>query len=229
MATTQKSRPTSTAPVSLVERVAHDLAAAFDSRQTILVTCRLAYEGMENLEGKEATERRENLAIATSRALAELLYPGDPEAQKAAREIPNNRPGGAGVSPTAIKQRAAAYAHVLTTGLTPDILSVTAAFRLHSITGKGHADYVKAVTDATVADPSVDTFVSAANKASEALTAARPGKRGAQKTADEKGVDMTPAAVIAALSWASAHVSAFKGDERETFVALLADLSAQTA
>ena len=212
---------------SVVDRVALELARAYDSRETILITCRLAHEGMEGLTtGTEANDRRKALATATSRALSELLYPNDPKAQERARTIAANRPGGASVTDSAIRQRANAYGHVLAAGLTPDITNVTAAFRLHSITGKGHAQYVADVTERVLSDGA--DFAAEADKASDALTAARPGKGGRKPDPDAKA-DMTPDAVVAALTWASAHVGAFKGDVRETFVALLADLSAQTA
>jgi len=215
---------TSTTPVTTLDSIATELAVAFDNRQSILVSCRLAYEGMSAPELKDLSDakRRDALSEATQRALQARHGIAD-EDYEARAKVPANRPGGIGVSASAIKQRVNAYSHVLDAGLTPDILNVTAAFRLHSITGKGHAEKVQAITDAVKGG--TGDFVEMSDAASEDLTANRPKK---QKKSDEPGSGAEgPSApqVMALLDWLTENQATFQGDDRAAIVDRLANLS----
>jgi len=210
----------------LIARVAGELAEAYDSRATILVTCRLAFEGLDGVEpGKPSAERRQALAEATTFALAERLYPDDKRAQREAATIPANRPGGASVSPTAIGQRADAFSDVLAAGLTPDIVSVTAAFRLASI--GGNKSYRQRVQE-TVAKKGPEAFVDATNKAATELTNANKGKREARNpggsTVDVDG--LTVDVIVTALRWARENVASMSDTDRAALAAALTETTA---
>jgi hypothetical protein len=207
------ARTTTTAPVTTVDTIASELAEAFDNRATILVSCRLAHEGMAAPELKDLSDakKRDALSEATQRALQARHGIADDE-YEARVKVPANRPGGIGVSASAIKQRANAYAHVLEAGLTPDILNVTAAFRLHSITGKGHAEKVTAITEAVKGG--TGDFIDMANEASDDLTANRPKK--AKSSAPQ---------VMALLDWLTENAEKFQGDDRASIVDRLANLN----
>jgi hypothetical protein len=208
--------------VSSLDAITAELAAAFDNRATILVSCRLAYEGMATPELKDLSDakKRDALSEATQRALQTRLAVSDDD-YEARTKVPANRPGGIGVSASAIKQRVNAYAHVLAAGLTPDILNVTAAFRLHSITGKGHAEFVESITEAV--ENGTGDFIDLADEASDTLTANRPKKKTDDTEGPAKG-EPSPADALAALDWIITNVAAFTGDDRaalEDRVALL--------
>jgi hypothetical protein len=132
---------------ALVDRLAEEYAHAInaDRREGILVACRIAWEGLKGArEGAPGVARREQLAHATSHALARLRFPNDPQRQEEAVRIPANRPGGASVSSSAIAQRANAYSDVLAAGVEPTVENVTAAFVLASIGGsRGPREEVK--------------------------------------------------------------------------------------
>lgn len=214
---------TTASTVSTLDRITAELAEAFDNRATILVSCRLAHESMSAPELKDLSDakKRDAISEATQRALQARHGIADDE-YEARVKVPANRPGGIGVSASAIKQRANAYAHVLEAGLTPDILNVTAAFRLHSITGKGHAEKVQAITEAVKGG--TGDFIDMANEASDDLTAARPKK---QKSAQDPTDGEGPSApqVMALLDWLTENQAKFTGDDRAAIVDRLANLS----
>lgn len=213
----------STTPVSTLDAIASELAVAFDNRQGILVSCRLAYEGMSTPEVKDLSDakKRDAISEATQRAL-QARHGIDDADYEARAKVPANRPGGIGVSASAIKQRVNAYTHVLDAGLTPDILNVTAAFRLHSITGKGHAEKVQAITDAVKGG--TGDFVSLADAASVELTNARP-KKEKKSTDDNSGEGPSAPQVMALLDWLTENQASFQGDDRAAIVDRLANLS----
>jgi hypothetical protein len=213
--------------VSTLDRISSELAESFDNRATILVSCRLAYEGMSAPELADLSDakKRDALSEATQRALQARHGVSDLDYEARAK-VPANRPGGIGVSASAIKQRVNAYSHVLDAGLTPDILNVTAAFRLHSITGKGHAEKVEAIT-AAVKNGTGD-FIDMANEASDDLTANRP-KKDKKAEGPAEGAALTAENVFAVLDWTLANLETFKGDDRAGLVDRLANLSAATA
>jgi hypothetical protein len=218
--------PKSTPNYTSIERAAEAYAKVADTRSAILSQCEIAWGYMHNVPDAEVSEARKNLSLATMRALAERYgIPTDGPAFEEAAKIAANKPGGIGVSTTAIKQRTNAYAHVLAAGLTPDILNVTAAFRLHSITAEGHAEIVQRVTSATLEG---GDFVKLANEESDTLTAIRKQKRGARGAGGGGGTTpvITPQNVIAALTWASANVDAFSDEEVQQTLDALAQLSA---
>ena len=211
-------------PVNTLDRISTELAEAFDNRQSILVSCRLAYEGMSapELKALSDSKKRDALSEATQRALQARLNIDDAD-YEARVKVPANRPGGIGVSASAIKQRVNAYTHVLDAGLTPDILNVTAAFRLHSITGKGHADYVKSITDAVKGG--TGDFIDMANEASEELTANRPKKDKTPSEGPSASGEPSAEQVFALLDWLTANAEKFQGDDRAGISDRLANLS----
>ena len=217
----------STTPVVTLDSLASELATAFDNRQSILVSCGLAYDMMSTPELADLSDgkKRDAISEATQRALQARHGIADADYESRVK-VPANRPGGIGVSASAIKQRVNAYAHVLAAGLTPDILNVTAAFRLHSITGKGHADYVQKITDAVT--NGTGDFIDMADEASEALTNARPKK---EKKAEgpSTGEGLPAANVMAVLAWSIANAETFQGDDRAAIVDRLANLAAALA
>jgi hypothetical protein len=213
--------------VSTLDQISQDLAAAFDNRQSILVSCRLAYEGMDAPELADLSDakKRDALSEATQRALQVRLSISDDD-YEARTKKPANRPGGIGVSASAIKQRVNAYSHVLEAGLTPDILNVTAAFRLHSITGKGHADYVQSITDAV--KNGTGDFIEMSDQASDELTENRPKKKKNEEEGPAKD-SITPSDVLAVLDWTLANIDAFQGDDLAALTDRLANLAVATA
>ncbi len=221
MATKQKS-------VVTLDAITAELAEAFDNRQSILVSCKLAYEAMDAPELKDLSDgkKRDQISESTQRALQKRQGIPDEEYESRVR-IPANRPGGIGVSASAIKQRVNAYGHVLAADLTPDILNVTAAFRLHSITGKGHAEFVEKIT-AAVKNGTGD-FVDMANEASEELTNSRPKKQKKSAEGPAEGDGPTAANVMALLDWLTANAEKFQGDDRAAIVDRLANASAALA
>lgn len=228
MAKSTVPTPVVTSTDALFASWGEEMALATDTRATILTTCRLAYEGMligvsegKTLEGKSATERRELLSELAQRALQHRYGISDDEYAERSK-IPANRPGGIGVSPSAIKQRAAAYSYVIRAGLTPDILNVTAAFRMASITGKGHAEKVD---DLVKRAKSGEDFVTVADSHSDDLTAARKGSRAAQPNdGTGEGTPLTADAVAAVLSWAIENAESFTPEQRDALSTLTADL-----
>ena len=213
-----------TAPVSTLDRISTELAESFDNRATILVTCRLAHEGMDAPELKDLSDakKRDALSEATQRALQARHGIADDE-YEARVKVPANRPGGIGVSASAIKQRANAYAHVLAAGLTPDILNVTAAFRLHSITGKGHAEFVEKITSAVKSGEG--DFIEMADEASDTLTANRPKKDKKDPADPAAGEGPSAPQVMALLDWLTENAEKFQGDDRASIVDRLANLN----
>lgn len=221
--------PKSTPNYTSVQSAAEAYAKVTDNRAGILAQCEVAWGFMHNVSEEEVSDKRKELSVATMRALAARYnMPTEGPLFEEASKIPANRPGGIGVSTTAIKQRVNAYAHVLAAGLTPDILNVTAAFRLHSITAEGHDKIVARVTEAVLADPENNDFVELANQESDALTAARKRKREARGQGGTGGGSptITPQNVIAALTWASANVDKFSEEERQQTQDAIAQLSA---
>lgn len=213
-----------TATVSTLDRISAELADAFDNRATILVTCRLAYEGMDAPELKDLSDakKRDALSEATQRALQAKQGISDADYEARAK-VPANRPGGIGVSASAIKQRANAYGHVISAGLTPDILNVTAAFRLHSITGKGHAEFVESITEAV--KKGEGDFIELADKASDTLTANRPKKDKKDPADPNAGEGPSAPQVMALLDWLTENAEKFQGDDRASIVDRLANLN----
>jgi hypothetical protein len=204
--------PKSTPNYTSVQSAAEAYAKVTDNRAGILAQCEVAWGFMHNVPEEEVSDRRKELSVATMRALAERYgMPTEGPLFEEATKVPANRPGGIGVSTTAIKQRVNAYSHVLAAGLTPDILNVTAAFRLHSITAEGHDKIVSRVTEATLDG---GDFVKR--------------KRGARSQGGTSNgtPTITPQNVIAALVWAGANVDKFSDEERQQAADAIAQFSA---
>jgi hypothetical protein len=217
-----KSAPNYTSVASAAEAY----AKVTDARAGILAQCESAWGYMHNVPEDEVSEGRKALSQATMVALATRYgMPTEGPSFEEATKVPANRPGGIGVSTTAIKPRTNAYAHVLAAGLTPDILNVTAAFRLHSITAEGHDKIVARVTEAAL---SGEDFVEAANLESDALTEKRKRARGARNAGGTSNgtPTITPQNVIAALTWATANVDKFSDEEKSQVTDVIAQFSA---
>lgn len=205
--------PKSTPNYTTVKSAAEAYAKVADTRGQILAQCEIAWGFMHNVPAEEVSEARKNLSVATMQALATRYgYATEGPSFEEACKVPANRPGGIGVSTTAIKQRVAAYSHVLAAGLTPDILNVTAAFRFASITAEGHDKIESRITEATLAG---GDFVELADIESDSLTAARKKARGARSQGGTSNgtPTITPQNVIAALVWAAANVDKFSDEE----------------
>lgn len=211
---------------TLITRIAADMATELDTRKSILILCRLAYEGMAGVEpGKEAAERRNALAEATMVALAEK-YGYSEEETVEARKIPANRPGGISVSGTAIGHRADAYSDVLAAGLKPDVENITNAFRLTSIGGsKGP----RQVVQEAVANG--EDFNTVSKREASALTAKNRDRKRAPRPASENVTFEEDALnadiVVAVLNWALTHD--FTSAEEVRINDALANLSAKLA
>lgn len=205
-------------------------ASVTDARAGILAQCEIAYGYMVSVPEAEVSEGRKRLSIATMQALATRYgMPTEGPLFEEASKVPANRPGGIGVSTTAIKQRTNAYAHVIAAGLTPDVLNVTAAFRLHSITAEGHDKIVNRVTEAVLSDPESD-FVELANMESDALTAARKAKREARgNSGGAKPQELSAKNVIDALKWASANLDKFSDEDKSDLADIMSQVSALVA
>src|SRR5688572_32832422 len=109
-----KSAPNYTSVASAAEAY----AKVTDNRAGILAQCEVAWGFMHNVPEDEVSDARKNLSVATMRALAARYgMPTEGPSFDEATKIPANRPGGIGVSTTAIKQRVNAYSHVLAAGL----------------------------------------------------------------------------------------------------------------
>lgn len=208
--------------VDLVARIGDAMATELDTRKSILILCRLAYEGMSGVEaGKEAAARREALAEATMRALAQKYGYSEEEAVEA-RRTPANRPGGISVSGTAIGHRADAYSDVLAAGLKPDVENITNAFRLTSIGGSKGPRQVVQEEVANGGD-----FNVAAKREATALTVARRGRGrkprpAGEVTFEEDALDAD--IVVAVLNWAV--TATFNAEETARISDALANLSA---
>jgi hypothetical protein len=213
--------------LSDLQTAAAEYASITDGRAMILSQCEVAYGYLSTIPADDLSQARKDLSQATQRALAKRYgIPTSGDAYEEAAKVSAQKPGGIGVSTTALKQRAAAYAHVLSAGLTPDIMNVTAAFRLHSITITGHAERVVAINEAVKAGAD---FIDEADKASDEFTQTRKKARGKRESSGNTAggqTGPTPQNVIEALVWAAANVAFFSDEEKQMTTDAMANLAA---
>lgn len=165
--------------------VGEELAASFNSEKaTNFDACRIAHAAIV-----ESGLGAEDVAKATTRALANLMFPSDASKRKWAETTPRNK-GGASITRVAITQRKDAYADVIEAGITPTPDTVDWAYKLATTGGSKDARtrVVVAVKKAAPAKREV-TFI---NKASTELitlrkaNAEKSSANAAGKSADDK-------------------------------------------
>jgi hypothetical protein len=162
------------APTTTASAIAAELAPLFQDKARSFDKARIAYTGVS------AGIKGDDIAKATTKALASLMYPNDTKA-RAWAEATSVAQGGAKVSRTAIVQRSSAWSDLLEAGIVPDEDTVEASYKLTTTGNSGETR--KAIIAAVGKMPQSKRAVSYIKRATQALVELRRANRAANSEA----------------------------------------------